>query len=63
MKEERPKEYFIDPEIDQLIEQYHKKPNKEVRDRLNTVLIHQREKTLSREAEQRVKQDNRGKKR
>ena len=44
MKEERSKENFIDPEIDQLIEQYHKKPNKEVRDRLNVILIEKREK-------------------
>jgi len=45
---ERSSDNFVDPEIDQLIKQYHKKPSKEVRDRLNTVLIHQRENTLER---------------
>ena len=46
---EPPKENFIDEEIDQLIEQFHKNPTREVRDRLNCVLIMQRDKHIEKE--------------
>lgn len=45
----KPSEHFIDEEIDQLIEQYHKKPTREVRDRLNTMLIRQKDKAVEKE--------------